>query len=66
MFYLLEPFFSVPYRIGLVKLLGLQNHLIIVILFFILKFISLYIATVMINKISIVSILFGNKNLKKK
>lgn len=65
-FYLLEPFFAVPYRVGLVKLLGIQNHALIVILFFILKFLSIYISTMVINKIPIISFLFGNKIKKEK
>lgn len=65
-FYLLEPFFSVPYRVGLVKLLGIQNHFLIVILFFILKLFSVYISAVVINKIPIISFLFGNKVKKEK
>lgn len=65
-FYLLEPFFSVPYRVGLVKLLGIQNHFLIIILFFILKLFSVYISTIIINKIPIISFLFGNKIKKEK
>lgn len=64
-FYLLEPFFGAFYRVILVRVLGLKYHYIIVILFFILKLISVCISTIIINKIKILSFLFGNKITKK-
>ena len=60
-FYLSEPFFAAVYRVGLVKVIGLKYHYIIVILFFTLKLISVCISTIIINKIKILSFLFGNK-----
>ncbi|WP_294066076.1 hypothetical protein, partial [uncultured Fusobacterium sp.] len=60
-FYLLEPFFAAIYRVGLIKIIDLKYHYIIVILFFSLKFISLCISTIIINKIKVLSFLFGNK-----
>lgn len=64
-FYLLEPFFAAVYRVGLVKFIDLKYHYIIVILFFILKFTSACISTIIINKIKILSFLFGNKIIKR-
>lgn len=64
-FYLLEPFFAAVYRVGLLKFIDLKYHYIIVILFFTLKFISVCISTIIINKIKILSFLFGNKIIKK-
>lgn len=60
-FYLLEPFFAAIYRVGLVKIIDLKYHYIIVILFFSLKLISICISVIIINKIKILSFLFGNK-----
>lgn len=60
-FYLLEPFFAAIYRIGLVKFIDLKYHYIVVILFFSLKLISISISVIIINKIKILSFLFGNK-----
>lgn len=64
-FYLLEPFFAVVYRVGLVKLIDLKYHYVVVILFFTLKLVSICISTIIINKIKILSFLFGNKITKK-
>ena len=58
--YLLEPFFGAVYRVGLVRILDLRYHYIIVILFFVFKLLSCIIGTVIINKIKILSLLFGN------
>lgn len=60
-FYLLESFFAAIYRVGLVKIIDLKYHYIIVILFFSLKLISICISVIIINKIKILSFLFGNK-----
>nr|WP_317280417.1 acyltransferase [uncultured Fusobacterium sp.] len=60
-FYLLEPFFAAIYRVGLIKFIDLEYHYIIVILFFSLKLISVCISVIIINKIKILSFLFGNK-----
>ena len=60
-FYLLEPFFAAIYRVGLVKIIDLKYHYAIVILFFTLKLISICISIIVINKIKILSFLFGNK-----
>lgn len=66
-FYLLEPFFAAIYRVGLVKIIDLRYHYIIVILFFCLKLVSICISVNIINKIKILSFLFGNKiEIKKK
>lgn len=64
-FYLLEPFFAVIYRVILVRIIDLKYYYIIIILFFVLKFISVYISAFVINKIKILSLLFGNKIVKK-
>lgn len=64
-FYLLEPFFAAVYRVGLVRFIDLKYHYIIVILFFILKLTSVCISTIIINKIKILSFLFGNKIIKR-
>lgn len=60
-FYLLEPFFATIYRVGLVKIIDLKYHYAIVILFFTLKLVSICISIIIINKIKILSFLFGNK-----
>ena len=64
-FYLSEPFFAVIYRVILVRIIDLKYYYIIIILFFVLKFISVYISAFVINKIKILSLLFGNKIVKK-
>ena len=64
-FYLLEPFFATVYRVGLVKFIDLKYHYIVVTLFFTLKLISVCMSTIIINKIRILSFLFGNKIIKK-
>lgn len=65
-FYLLEPFYSVIWRVFLVKVIDIKYHILIVTLFFILKFVSVTISVIIINKIKILSFLFGSKISKER
>ena len=64
-FYLLEPFFAVIYRVVLIKIIDLKYYYLIVILFFVLKLISVCMSVFIINKVKILSFLFGNKIVEK-
>ena len=65
-FYLLELFYSVIWRVFLVKVIDIKYHILIVTLFFILKFVSVTISVIIINKIKILSFLFGSKISKER